>query len=226
MIVALLAGALIVAGLWGGAELYKRARISERRADLFSSEAVTTRGEVIRVQRRGGGNDRRTTVHYRYVVGGRSHSGATTVRRQERDRYSTGSPVEIRYIASEPESSWMEGYAPRRAAIWPALAVPPACLLAAFLLMQLIRRQSHLLTYGRPAMAVVTKVEKKRSDKGTYWRVHYEWTLLSAAKRSGRYNHGRKQPPVVGQEIPIVYDRDEPARNGRYPLSFVAITGP
>ena len=88
----------------------------------------------------------------------------------------------------------------------------------------LIRRQSYLLMYGRPAIAVVTKVEKKRSDKGTYWRVHYEWTLLSGAKRRGRYKHGKKEPPAVGTTIPIVYDRDQPARNSRYPLSLVALT--
>ena len=59
-------------------------------------------------------------------------------------------------------------------------------------LMALVRRQSKLLAHGRPAMATVTKVEKKRTEKGTSWRVHYEWTTMSGATRSGKYNHGRK----------------------------------
>lgn len=224
VIMMIVAAALVIGGVWGGMELYRRAKLSERQVALLASEAITTDAEVIRVQRRGGGNDRRSTVHYRYVVGDREHSGATTVRRAERDRYVPGSQIAVRYLSSEPGTSWMEGYAPRRQPIWPAFVVPASCAVSALTIALLIRRQSNLLTHGRPAAAVVTKVEKKRSDKGTYWRVHYEWTLLSGAKRTGHYKHGKKDPPPVGATIPIVYDRDQPARNSRYPLSLVALT--
>jgi hypothetical protein len=95
--------------------------------------------------------------------------------------------------------------------------VAVACPLA------LIRRQRRLLTYGRGAVAVITGVEKKRSDKGTYWKVHYEWTLLSGAKRTGHYKHGKKQPPAIGTTIPIVYDRDQPSHHSKYPLSLVHV---
>jgi hypothetical protein len=81
-----------------------------------------------------------------------------------------------------------------------------AAFLGALGIVARIRRQSQLLGYGRAALAVITKGEKKRSDEGTYWRVLYEWTLLSGGKRRGRYNHGKKQPPAVGTTIPILYD--------------------
>jgi hypothetical protein len=222
--VLIISATLILGGIWGGVEISRRAELSERHVALFASEAITTGAKVVRVQRRGGGNDRRSTVHYRYVVGDREHSGATTVRRADRDRYVPASQIAVRYLSSEPGTSWMEGYAPRRQPIWPAFVVPASCALSALAMMLLVRRQSNLLTYGRPAVAVVTKVEKKRTDKGTVWRVHYEWTLLSGAKRRGRYKHGKKEPPAVGTTIPIVYDRDQPARNSRYPLSLVALT--
>ena len=109
----------------------------------------------------------------------------------------------------------MDSYAPERQPIWPTFLVPATCIVTALMLVTLVRRQSHLLTYGRPALGVITKVEKKRSDKGTVWRVHYEWTLLSGAKRKGRYTHGKKEPPALRTTIPIVYDRDQPARNSR-----------
>lgn len=218
------AAALIIAGVWGGVEIYRRAQLSARQATLFASEAITTDADVVRVQRRGGGNDRRSTVHYRYVAGGQEYFGATTVRRQDRDRYVDGSQVAVQYLASEPGTSWMEGYVPRPDPIWPAFVVLGSCALSALTIVLLVRRQSNLLTYGRPSTAVVTKVEKKRSDKGTYWRVHYEWTLLSGAKRKGQYKHGKKEPPPVGTPIPIVYDRDQPSRNSRYPLSLVAVS--
>jgi hypothetical protein len=222
-VLALLA-ALILGGLWGGTEIYRRANLSERHVALFASEGVSTAARVVRVQRRGGGNDRRSTVHYRYVVGDREYAGATTVRRVDRDRYEPGSQIAVRYLSSEPRTSWKEGYAPRRQPIWPAFVLPAGAVLVALALAAQIRRQSRLLTYGRPAVATVTKVEKKRSDKGTYWRVHYEWTLLSGGKRQGRYNHGKKLPPAVGTTIPIVYDRDQPSRHGKYPLSLVAVS--
>ncbi len=48
--VAILALASAVGGLWGGAELYRRARLSERDVALFKSEAVPTQARVVRVQ--------------------------------------------------------------------------------------------------------------------------------------------------------------------------------
>jgi hypothetical protein len=131
--------------------------------------------------------------------------------------------VPIRYLASETESSWMEGYGPRREDVWPAFAVPAVLVCCAFVIMQLIRLQWQLLEYGRPALGTVTKVEKKRSDKGSFWRVTYEWTLLSGAKRSGRYKDTKKQPPAVGAPVTIVYDRDQPQKNARYPMPLVRL---
>jgi hypothetical protein len=106
---------------------------------------------------------------------------------------------------------------------WPALAVfAPGCL-AALSLIVVVRRQSNLLTYGRPALATIRQVERKKSDNGTHWRAHYEWRLLSGATRTGRYDHHRKPPPAVGAVIPIVYDRDRPERHSRYPLPLVRL---
>jgi hypothetical protein len=98
-----------------------------------------------------------------------------------------------------------------------------ACTAASLWLVALIRQQFGLLAYGRSAMAVVRALEKKRSDKGTYWRVTYEWQLLNGATRKGRYNHRRRPPPEIGTQIPIVYDPDQPWRNCRYPLPLVRI---
>ena len=46
---------------------------------------------------------------------------------------------------------------------------------------------------------------------------------MNGATRKGRYNHGSKHPPAVGSMMPIVYDRDRPSRNRRYPLALVAV---
>jgi hypothetical protein len=218
-----IAAALVVIGIWGGLELGRRAETAGRRVGLFASERVVTAGDVIQLRKRGGGNNHRITAHYRYAVRGTELTGQTTLRRDEREKYEVGSPVAVWYLPSEPEASWLDGYAPRPEASWPATVVPLGCGVSAMALILAVRRQSNLLTHGRPAMATVTKVEKKKSDKGTFWRVHYEWTTMSGATRSGRYNHSKKDAPAIGTLIPIVYDRDNTFRHSKYPMPFVRI---
>ena len=214
---------LVVAGMGGGIVLGRRAEIAGRHLALFASERIVTAGDVIQLRKRGGGNDYRVTAHYRYTARGEELMGETTLRRAERERYVVGSPVAVWYLASDPEASWLDGYAPRPQPGWPATAVPLVCVASALALIKAVRRQSKLLAYGRPAMATVTKVEKKRTDKGTVWMVHYEWSTLSGATRTGKYQHGKKQVPGAGALIPIVYDRDNSFRHSKYPMSFVTI---
>jgi len=90
-------------------------------------------------------------------------------------------------------------------------------------LMAAVRRQSKLLAYGRPAMATVTKVERKRTENGTVWRVHYEWVTMSGATRKGKYNRSRKNRPAIGELFPIVCDRDNSYRHSKFPMTFVRI---
>ena len=71
-------------------------------------------------------------------------------------------------------------------------------------------------------MATVTKVEEKKSE-GTLWRVYYEWTTMSSATRTGKYDHGRKDVPAVGTLIPIVSDRDITSRHRKFPMTFVRV---
>ena len=221
----LTAAVLVVVGMWGGIVLGSRAEIAERHLRLFASERIVAAGDIVRLQKRGGGNDHSITAHYRYTARGHELTGETRLRRAERERYAVGSPVGIWYLPSEPEVSWLDGYAPGPAeASWPATVVPIVCGICALVLIQLVRRQWNLLAYGRPAMATVTKVEKKESDQGTYWMVHFEWTTLSGATRTGKYNHGKKKDvPAIGAMLPIVYDRDNSFRHSKYPMAFVTL---
>jgi hypothetical protein len=221
----LAAAALIAAGMWGGIELDRRADTTERHVGLFEAERIVTAGDVIQLRRRGGGDDPRITAHYRYTARGRELTGEMTLRREDRDSYQVGSPVAVWYLPTEPEASWLDGYAPRPFSHWPATVVPLGCGVVAMTLFLLVRRQSRLLAQGRPALATVTRVEKKRTDKATYWMVHFEWTTLSGATRRGRYRHNKHPAPGVGTPIPIVYDRDNTFRHHTYPMALVRIAG-
>ena len=220
----LVAGVLVVGGIWGGLVLGRRAEAAERRVGLFASERVVTAGDVIRLRRRGGNNDDyRVSAEYRYVARGRELTGETALRRNERDRYVVGAPIAVWYLPTEPESSWIDGHAPEPEPSWPGTAAPIVCGIAAMALIQAVRRQFNLLAYGRAAMATVTRLEKKTSDKGTFWVVHYEWTTMSGATRTGKYNHSKKHAPAPGELVAIVYDRDDTFRHQKYPMGLVTV---
>lgn len=223
LVMLVIAAILVVGGIWGGIEFNQRAEIAARHVVLFASERMVAAGDVIELRKRGGGNDHRITAHYRYTARGRELTGETTLRRSERDRYAVGSPIGVWYLASDPEVSWPDGYSPRPMANWPATALPLACGVAAMALILVVRRQWNLLAYGRPAIATVTKVEKKRTDKGTIWVVHYEFAAMSGATRTGKYTHGKKDLPGVGATMPILYDRDNTFRHSKYPMPFVSV---
>jgi hypothetical protein len=214
--------AAVAAGcLWAAFAIERRSTTTSRHARLFAVEAVAADAEVVRVQRRGD-EGRRVTVHYRYIVGNRAYSGSRNLRRGA-DAPATGSRIAVRYLASEPTASWIDGSRPEHQPAWPPFVIVGAAAVTMACPLFFLRRQWHLLTYGRPAMAVITKIEKKRSDKASYWRVHYEWTLLSGARRTGHYAHSNKVPPEVGSSIAILYDRDRPSRHSKYPLSLVSV---
>ncbi len=216
----MVAVALIIVGLWGSVYLASHAQTAGRRMRLFESERVVTAGDVVRLRKRGGDEGHRITAHYRYTARGREHIGETALRREENDRYVVGSPVAVWYLDSEPATSWLDGYRPRAPERWPATVVLVACGITAIALIAMVRRQSALLANGRPAMAIVRKVEKKSSEHGTHWMVHYAFTTLSGATRTGKYQHGGKQIPPVGALIPIVYDRDNSDRHSKYPMCW------
>ena len=219
----IIAATLVVIGGWGGSELQKHADIAERQVGLFASERVLTGGDVVELRKRGGDDDHRIVAHYRYAVHGRELTGRTTLRREEQEKYAVGSPVAVWYLATEPEASWLDGDSPRPEPGWTGTVVAIVCGVSAVGLMASVRRQSKLLAYGRAAMATVTKVEKKRTQHGTSWRVHYEWTTISGATRTGKHNHRGKSAPAIGEHIPIVYDRDNTFRHSKFPMTFVRV---
>jgi hypothetical protein len=197
---------LFIAGPLVGIMLYSSATTIEE-------PQVATEAEVIKIQRTRGENAK-VKVTYRYRAGERHYEGVTTLRKRDRGRFAVGSVAQIRYLASRPGTSWIEGYGPRRLPIAWALIVPPVLMFTAIGLLLPLRHQARLLAEGRFAFAKITKIEKG---------VHYEWTLLSGAKRSAHYELGTSKPPTPGTSLPIVYDRDNPQRHARYPLALVTV---
>ena len=90
-----IAAGLVVIGMWGGIELGRRAETAQRRVELFATGRVLTGGDIVRLRKRGDGNDHRIIAHYRYAAQGRELTGQTTLRRDERETYAVGSPAGV-----------------------------------------------------------------------------------------------------------------------------------
>jgi hypothetical protein len=209
---------LFVAAIGAGVGMYNAARrhAEERRA--IAAEGVTTTGVVTRL--RSDGDDRRR-VSYEFAVNGRVVRGERQVSTERRQTLQVGSPIDVRYLPSDPTVHEMGGRP--RSGIPIALAFVFAPAIAAFgvLCLVLIHRQRRLLSEGRVASATVTGHEKHHgSHGGTHRSISFTFKLLSGAMASGKSGASSK-PPALGSVITVVYDPDRPRRNAVYPFSLV-----
>jgi hypothetical protein len=217
--VALAALAGSVAAAVGLSAVAKR---DAERARLLPSEARTTAATVTRVRRRG--NEGQVTFDYRYVAEGHERTGRGKVRKRDplAARIAEGDSLTVRYLASEPGRSWLDGHQPKRFPFWLPAAAAAMLAIGPAVIATILRRQHELLENGRAALAQVTATKKVRHSHGGTSRVEYEWNLLSGARARSRYDTDRKAP-AVGSVVPIVYDPDQPRRSALYPLRLVRV---
>ena len=214
--------ALVIGAILSGILVYQRVVSDQAPVRLLASEGRTTVGRAVDIKRRRGENQR-VILRYSYVVDGREYTGETRLKKSDRNLYRLGSELRVRYLASKPAESWMEGYRPRNTPYWLIVALPAGLLLCIVPIILTIRRQSRLVADGRAALARVTKAHKVSYGEHSGWRIHYEWTSLSGAMRTGLVDK-YKRPPAIGSTIPILYDRDNPRRHSPYPMSLVRAT--
>ena len=193
------------------------------RVACFAAEAVTTEPTSSAYRRRGGGDDRRSIVHYRYVAADQERTGRDDpAASRSRSLRASAHRSSVRYLASDPDASWIEGDAPRGDR--PLAGVRDTARVHASPQARcstLIRRQSHLLTYGRPTMGIGHEGREEKDRQGHLLARSLRVDGAERRNAEGRYNHGKKQPPAVGTMMPIVYDRDT-EKSARYPLSLVS----
>jgi Protein of unknown function (DUF3592) len=226
MFVAGVALALLAGGVIGGAWLYAVFTRDQDRASLIDREGIPTEGEVVEIRRVGGEQPRRVAT-YRYEAGGESFTGHTNLRRSDWQRVQVGSRVPIRYLPSNPKLSWVRGHEPKGAPIWIGPVVAVSLALSAGLIFQQFRKQRSLLAEGRVALGRVMEAKRFRRSTGhgshTGYRVRYEFQVLSGATCTGSYEVS-KNPPAPGTPVTVIYDREEPKRNARYPFQLVRVS--
>jgi len=210
-----------VSGVW----LYVLAARDAARFDRIMREGVSTQAEVIRVGRTRRDDEVRRVVTYRYTVEARTYGGYTTLGKRDRRRFDIGSSIPVRYLPADPKRSWMQGYEPKGVPLWVFPVVALGLALGTAPIALVLRSQRRLLEEGRPALARVTQCRRTQSSGHSRTRVQYEFRILSGAIRTGSYEV-EKNPPAAGSTLTVIYHREEPRRNARYPLPLVRTARP
>ncbi len=211
----ILSYAFLVAAVAAGALLWRVAQIEAGRARALRDQGVTTAATVTRLWHTGG-DDESYRVAYEFEHGGNPYRGESRAPRRIWRGLSEGEPLQVRFLPADPRISqpvdWQNGPLP----LW----LPP--FLAIFLagtgafLKFMVQREARLLSEGRPAPAVVTRLS--RAEHGAR-RPHYEFPLLNGSTARGRGGASRQAAPI-GSTICILYDRDRPSRSAPYPMKL------
>lgn len=205
-----------------GIGLYLAHESGRARLERIRREVAWTEAEVIQTGTTRD-KERRRFVVYRYAAGGRFYTGRFTVRRRDVVGIGVGSRLTVGYLPSEPARSWRVGQEPAGPPLWVALAVAATLAVCAAAITLVLRGQRRLLAEGRAAMGSV-KASQRIHRRGPVYRVHYEFRLLSGAVRSGSFESRKAVAP--GSPVVVIYDPDNPRRQGRYPFSLVRVAAP
>lgn len=210
-------------GIVGGTSIYAASdHWSALKAEMRTS-GLTAEGTVVGLRRTSGKNPQRL-VSYQYFVGDRTYENRMRLSLRRTARLSVGSPVQVRYLPRDPHIGWLKGFEPSGVPIVLLPVTVFGCGLLVSLLLWNLRRQRTLLAEGRAALATVTDVGKARKGDSRIIRVKYEFQILSGAVRTGSIDMHRN-PPAVGTTIIVLYDRENPAVQTRYPLSLYRLEG-
>jgi len=188
----------------------------QARAEAFAADGARTDATITGVRR--GGEDSRRRVTYQYSAAGGDFTGI--VRLRSRDRRAVGDRLTVVYLPTAPATHYVLERGLRGAPILLVPLLPLGLLAGAALIYRGLQTQRRLVENGRPVLAVVTGSSKVRHEHGSYFKVTYEFRLMSGASRHGSFAV-YQQPPDVGSPVLVVYDRERPERNKRYPTSLV-----
>ena len=220
MILAVVIALFAIGGVVLGVVLATKSRQEALERDMLREQGVVTDATVLRVWRNGG-KENTPRVRYRFEVQGRELVASHSVPKAIWDTLQAGSSIPVRYVPAQPAINHPAEWNVRVMPWFVSVLVAAMFLVMTSVMSLLIRGQWRLLAEGRPAPGIVTGY--KKTDKAV--AMEYEFRLLSGALKKGRGGaaSSTKKLPPVGSVVCILYEPDNPRRNGLYPLQLVRL---
>jgi hypothetical protein len=214
---------LVCGGAFLGPWLYVQAGRDHALAQRMAVEGALTSATVTYVGP-AFGEDNHHKIRYRYQVNDRTLDASTTVGSSAAKGLQEASAVQVRYLATDPARSWIVGHEPERTPLWVAPLAGLGMLVTPVVLFLQIKRERSLLSEGRPAVGVVTKVRWFGGNHGRgNHRASYEFQTPDGQTYKGSFRGSKKKCGAAGDRATVLYEKDNPQRNARYPMQFVKI---
>ncbi len=209
--------ALVLAGIAAGFALYDNIyRNREQRGSILESGMDT---EAYVTRRWTSGRDPvRYWVEYAYGVEGRTYEGRLSIGRKSWRSMQENGTLSVRYLRADPRIHFVRGFEAKLLPSWLPIPVAGSLFFIAWLLSKILSRQRRLLSEGRPAPAIVTKIARTQNGK----IAHYVFVEIGGGLVDGK-SSPQKSPPAVGSIIDVIYEPDRERNNAIYPLSLVKI---
>jgi hypothetical protein len=189
----------------------------------LKTEAKEAQGSVTRKWTEAG-RGRTTYYHvaYSFAVAGQTFRGEGVVPNAKWQTLSTGSPLGVRYVPSNPSNNRADiAFESQSMPDWVPLAVFVVWVLSIWLSLYDVRKDRALLQYGQAAAGlIVTDNSGKRIPKYG-WVTGFEFQLPDGSRRKGSTQRDRTW--MKGQTVCILYDPKRPRRSGIYPLRMCEI---
>lgn len=203
--------AFVVFSVWPRVERQKL------RDDLLSRESVPAVGMVTRIWTTQQKNSLRYHVAYTYSVLKKIYDAEADVSRQAYTFLKVRHSVGLRYAASRPDLSMLDGEIVTPA--WPFLFVFIPVIVSGIVLAFVALKQKKLLETGQPAGAIVTSSMPTKGGRS----VSYQFLDSDGNTVSGNVKMKTRIAPNVGKTVTVVYDPDNPKHNTIYPAQYVRI---
>jgi hypothetical protein len=216
-----LAWLVAAAALGAGIGLHLEAQRQFSAALDFDRRGVTANAVVDRLWRKSG-DGKPAYAAFHFEANGTRIDGESRMRLPVWRELRTGSTVAVRYLPESPRRFVVAGERRGRMPFAVPYAVSFTLAALALLCAGAVRRQRTLLSEGRPARAVVTKVKKNKGSHGASYReIFYEFRVLAGTKVTGKAVATTASD--VGATIDVVYHPERPTRNRPYPFSLVTL---
>jgi hypothetical protein len=201
-----------------GVFLYNKSLEQQATRERLGREGVVADAVVERLWR-DGSKEHTPHVRYRFAVNSQEFTGSSSSPNSTWKTLHEGDTLPVRYVPADPKVNHPDQWAVDVTPQWLALVVPAMFSLGSAIMLIQIQRQWRLLSEGRAAQGVVTKM--RRTDKGT--SVSYEFRLRNGAVQKGRSQASRRNAAAIGNQVCILYDPDNPRRNAVYPMCLVQL---